>query len=67
MLPPADDFLNWEYAISYSNNMMKFHESLSCDGKDRFDAKAVRVKAPSSTDDFLILGNRLQFYLNRIK
>ncbi len=52
----ADDFLNWEYSISYTNNMMDFQENLDCDGKDRFDAKVLKVMAPNNTQNFLIIG-----------
>jgi hypothetical protein len=41
----ADDFLNWEYSISYVNNMKTTLEQLSCDGKPRFKSKFV----PAST------------------
>ena len=52
-----DDFLNWEYSISYVNNMQMTAETLNCDGKDRFNAKYVKIFPPNATQNFIIVNS----------
>ena len=56
----ADDFLNWEYSISYVNNMQKTFEKLSCDGRNHFDGFYMAAFPVNQTQDFVLLNTTVK-------
>jgi len=56
----ADDFLNWEYSISYVNNMMRTYEELSCGGQAHFEPFLVKAFPVNETQNFILLNSTVK-------